>query len=304
MNAAYNGAFNLTNEYNNETNSEALLQASKSYSHLALSGTFGGNMRKEVLNHGLRVDAGHRGARDLQRGERRDRAAEPRSRSSRRQVNSMYGSASFTYNGWWTVEGTARNDWSSTLPQGANSYFYPSVNTSVLLTDLLPALKSGPLSYAKLRGSIAKVGNDASPYQLRTVYNGFSAQFKGLPQFTLSNNIADATLKPELTKSSEIGLEVGFFNGRIDLDASYYDKETRNQIFPLNDLAEHRLPADDDQRRHAQERRRRGAPDGDSAAAGEWLRVDFVVQLRQEREPRRRAVSGRRRRCRSARRGA
>src|SRR5204863_8318768 len=60
---------------------------------------------------------------------------------SRRQVNSIYGAAAFTFNNWWTVEGTARNDWSSTLPEGKNSYFYPSINTSIVLSDAIPALK-------------------------------------------------------------------------------------------------------------------------------------------------------------------
>jgi len=232
VNAAYNGAFQLTNEYNNETNSEALLQANKSYSKVALSGTFGGNIRKEVLNSAA-VSTQGIAAPGIYNVSNAAIALQNQQLETRRQVNSVYGSASFTYNGWWTVEGTARNDWSSTLPQGGNSYFYPSVNTSILLSDLFPGIKTGPLSYAKLRGSIAQVGNDATPYQLRTVFNGFSAQFKGLPQFTLSNNIADATLKPEITKSSEIGLELGFFNGRMDIDASYYNKATRNQIFPL-----------------------------------------------------------------------
>ncbi len=58
-------------------------------------------------------------------------------------MNSTYGSGAFTWDGWWTVEGTARNDWSSTLPQGKNSYFYPSVNTSIVLSDLLPSIR-GP----------------------------------------------------------------------------------------------------------------------------------------------------------------
>jgi len=56
------------------------------------------------------------------------------------QTNSVFGSASLTWNGWWTVEGTARNDWSSTLPRGKNSYFYPSVNTSLVLSDALPSM--------------------------------------------------------------------------------------------------------------------------------------------------------------------
>jgi hypothetical protein len=120
------------------------------------------------------------------------------------------------------------------LPKGNNSYFYPSVNTSIVLSDVLPAVKVGPITYLKLRGSIAEVGNDAVPYQLRTTFAGIASQFRGQPQFTLNDVIADAALKPELTKSSEGGVELGLLNGRVDFDASYYEKNTRNQIFPVS----------------------------------------------------------------------
>lgn len=152
---------------------------------------------------------------------------------SRRQVNSVYGTASFTWDGWWTVEGTARNDWSSTLPDGQNSYFYPSVNTSVVLTDALPGLNSKILSYAKLRGSLARVGNDADVYQLLTTYSGFSTKFGSLPQYSMSDSIANPGLKPELTTAAEVGLELGFLDNRVTVDATYYTKTTRNQIINL-----------------------------------------------------------------------
>ena len=100
------------------------------------------------------------------------------------------------------MEGTARNDWSSTLPKGHNSYFYPSVNTSVVLTDMLPSLRNNYLSYLKVRGSLARVGNDANPYQLRSVYNGSANKFNCLPQFSYSDVVANADLRPEITTSA------------------------------------------------------------------------------------------------------
>ncbi|HEX5437076.1 MAG TPA: SusC/RagA family TonB-linked outer membrane protein [Gemmatimonadaceae bacterium] len=151
----------------------------------------------------------------------------------RQQINSVYGSASLTWDNWWTVEGTARNDWSSTLPKATNSYFYPSFNTSIILTNALPGLKSNVLSYLKLRGGIARVGAAADPYSLLTTYNGQSDKFGSLPQYTLSNNIANANLKPELTTSTEVGAEMEFFNGRGSLDMSWYNKSTKNQVINL-----------------------------------------------------------------------
>ena len=151
--------------------------------------------------------------------------------NQRRQVNSTFAAADFTLNNWWTVGGTARNDWSSTLPKGNNSYFYPSVNTSIVVTDALSALKGRVLSYAKIRASTARVGNDADPYQLRTTYSGLSTKFRSLAQFTLGDVLANADLKPEITHSDEFGAELGLFDGRVTFDGSIYSKYTRNQIF-------------------------------------------------------------------------
>lgn len=229
----YAGGFNLFNSYRNENNTELLALANKQVtSRLSLSGSLGGNHRAERYNSSSQVTSGLSvpGIYNVSNA-----AITPTlgQFQSRRQVNSIYGGASFTFDNWWTVEGTARNDWSSTLPKNSNSYFYPSLNTSVVLTDAIPALKSNTLSYIKLRGAIAQVGNDADPYQLATVFVGNSNKFGSLPLYTLDGTIANANLKPEKTRSTEGGAELGFFDGRITLDMSVYTKETTDQIVNL-----------------------------------------------------------------------
>ena len=227
---SYAGSFNLVNDYNNETNTDGLLTANKAFSRVVLNGTFGGSIRQErrevasVSTSGISVPGIYNVS---------NAAIAPNNQQflSRRRVNSVYGAGSYTWDGWWTVEATARNDWSSTLPVGHNSYFYPSANTSVVLTDALPVLRNSVLSYLKVRASVAKVGNDALPYQLRTTYAGNSNKFNGLPQFSLSDVIANATLRPEITKSTEAGVELSLFNGKANVDASVYDKSTKDQIF-------------------------------------------------------------------------
>ena len=228
---SYNGGFRFFNDYSNENNSDLLVTADRDLtSGIHFLGTAGAAARRTNFRSDTARTAGISvpGIYNVSNA-----AVAPTLGQDiqRKATNSIYGSAAFTLNNWWTVEGTARNDWSSTLPPGENSYFYPSINTSVVLTDAIPALKSNALTYAKLRGSIARVGNDADPYQLQTYYAGLSQKFAGLPQFSLSDVIANAGLKPEITQSGEAGLELGFFNGRASLDASYYDKATRNQIF-------------------------------------------------------------------------
>jgi TonB-linked SusC/RagA family outer membrane protein len=230
LDRSFGGAFTLQNEYNNETNSEALLSANKEIGKFNLTGTFGGAIRKQNYNWNQVSTAGI-SAPGIYNVSNAAIAPQNSQQVSQRQVNSVYGSGAYTWNGWWTVEGTARNDWSSTLPAGKNSYFYPSVNTSIVLSDAIPALRSSVLSYLKVRGSLARVGNDANPYQLRTVFNGSANKFNGLPQFSYSDVVANAELKPEITTSAEGGVELSFLNGRANFDASYYGKTTRDQIF-------------------------------------------------------------------------
>ena len=227
----YFGAFRLINDYNNENTTSLQLTADRNLgSHFAVNALGGSAIRREQFNttstqtSGLTVPGIYNVA---------NAAVTPTlgQTNQRRQVNSVYGSTAFTFNNWWTVEGTARNDWSSTLPTGKNSYFYPSVNTSVVLTDALPGIKNRVISYAKLRASTAKVGNDADPYQLRTTYTGLSTKYNGLPQFTLSDALANADLKPEITHSDEFGAEISLLDGRVTFDGSVYSKFTRNQIF-------------------------------------------------------------------------
>lgn len=230
---SYAGAFSKANQSNTESNVDLLLNANKSFTdRLTFNGLLGGTLRRNtfgssnVSTPGISVPGIYNVS---------NAAITPTLQqfSSDRRVNSIYESGAVTWDNWWTVEATGRTDWSSTLPIGQNSYFYPGVNTSMVLTNAIPSLKSKVLSYAKLRGAFARVGSDATPYQLQTVFQGSSSKFGALPQFSLSNNLANANLKPEQTTSAEVGAELAFLDSRVTLDASYYDKETKNQILNL-----------------------------------------------------------------------
>ncbi|MEP6691169.1 MAG: SusC/RagA family TonB-linked outer membrane protein [Gemmatimonadaceae bacterium] len=230
---SYNGGFAFYNDYRNENNTEGLFLANKQVSQrLALNANFGGNLRVEKFNNATTNTTGILvpGVYNVSNA-----AITPTLTNfkSQRKVNSVYGSGSFTWDGWWTVEGTARNDWSSTLPKGKNSYFYPSVNSSVVLSDMMPSIRNKFLSYAKVRGAYAQVGNDAAPYQLQTPFIGNPQKYAGSQLYRLSDALSNFALRPEKTTSGEGGLELGFFNGRASIDASYYNKKTTDQIINL-----------------------------------------------------------------------
>jgi outer membrane receptor protein involved in Fe transport len=151
----------------------------------------------------------------------------------KKQVNSLLGSAQFAYNDYLFLELTGRNDWSSTLPEGGNSYFYPSVSTSLVFTDVVPSLSlGGVLGYGKIRGGWTRVGNDADPYQLASVYTA-NTPFGSVARYAVPNRIANAELKPEETTAWEIGTELEFLDNRLGLDLTYYDKSTANQILAV-----------------------------------------------------------------------
>ena len=162
---------------------------------------------------------------------------------SKRRLVGLYADLNLSYKSLIFLEGTARNDWSSTLPVQNNSFFYPSVSGSFVFSELLKSTSlANVLSYGKLRSSWAQVGNDTDPYQLlstfaRTTINGSFGSttfpFGSVPALQAGTTIGNINLKPEKTSSFEIGTELGFFNNRISADFSYYKNKSKNQILTI-----------------------------------------------------------------------
>jgi TonB-linked SusC/RagA family outer membrane protein len=142
----------------------------------------------------------------------------------------VFGMGNLGYKNWAFLEATVRNEWSSALPSNNNSYFYYSLGSSVVLTDAFKINKK-VLSYLKLRGSFAQVGNDTGFDRL---YSGYfrneNGSFLGIPFFTGEEVLKNNRLKPEQTQSWEFGSELKLWNGRVNADVTYYSKSTKNQI--------------------------------------------------------------------------
>lgn len=130
------------------------------------------------------------------------------------------------------VGGSMRNDWSSTLPEDNNSYFYPSVRGSFVFSSL-PALQDqNILSYGKVRVGWAQVGRDTNPYELAFTYP-LNTPFGSTPMQSLPNTLPNTELEPEIKTGWEVGAELEFLNNRVSLDATYYYDETENQIIAV-----------------------------------------------------------------------
>src|SRR5262249_32268331 len=127
---------------------------------------------------------------------------------ARQRIIGAFADATLSYKNYAFLNGTVRNDWSSTLPIQNRSYLYPSVSGSFVFTDAFN-IQSKVIDFGKIRAGWAKVGRDADPYELQDVYI-INANFLGIPSATLPNTANNPELKPEFTKELELGTQLSF----------------------------------------------------------------------------------------------
>lgn len=164
------------------------------------------------------------------------------SSESRRNLVGIFADIQANYKGFLYLGLTGRNDWSSTFKKGNNSYFYPSVTSSFIITQAFPNLASNILNFAKIKANWAKVGREAPIYSTDTYWftanpsDGFGPQiqfpFLGQLGRTIGNAAGNPNLGPEFTRSYEVGIEAGFLNDRIRMDLTYFN--TRSTDIILN----------------------------------------------------------------------
>jgi TonB-linked SusC/RagA family outer membrane protein len=154
---------------------------------------------------------------------------------NQRRINSLYGTVGVNWDGYLFVDGTFRNDWSSTLSPENRSYFYPSINLSLVVTEMLSKMGTTVpewLTYAKVRGSAASVGNDLPAYQLYNTYN-IGKDPNGNTTASRNEILFDPTVKNELIKSYEAGAELRLFKSRVGIDFAIYKSNATNQLLNL-----------------------------------------------------------------------
>ncbi|WP_018617051.1 SusC/RagA family TonB-linked outer membrane protein [Segetibacter koreensis] len=164
--------------------------------------------------------------------------APPLEFEGRKRVEGVFAGGTFSYKNTYTLDATIRRDRSSTLPEANNVYYYPSVSAGFVFSQLI---KPTWLSYGKLRANYAEVGGDAPLYTVNDYYvsdiDDNSGQevtsFNGNALFSVNGYKNNPNLKPERTKSFEVGLEMAFFKTRLGFDATYYKAQTVDQILPL-----------------------------------------------------------------------
>ena len=220
---ADNGNYVTRNDTNLEWNSDFLLSYNKSLSEdFAISASLGGNHR-QANSKFVRTNNGGLNAANIFAISNAQNLTATQD-IFRRKVNSLYGLGQVAYLDAVFLDLNYRSDWSSTLPVDNNRFDYYSVGVSGVISDLttLPDW----LSYLKVRGSYAEVGNDTAPFQLSRIA---SLQAGGFIQ--LDTQLPNPNLKPERTQAIEFGFDSRFLDSRLGIDFSYYKTNTIDQLF-------------------------------------------------------------------------
>ncbi len=228
-----NGAYAEHDVVYREVNTDFLLNYRNAYGNFTVDFSIGGNRFNQYAStkQVQTVNLAQPGIYNL------NNAASPLESyqyESEKRINSFYGLAKFGYKDFIFLDITGRNDWSSALATpfsvDGTSFFYPSVSTSFVASNVfkLPEV----ISFAKIRASVAQVGNDTNAYQTSGAFVS-QTPVNGQPTLSDQNFISNSNLKPESTTSFETGFDFRFFKDRLRIDYTYYNATTKDQIISL-----------------------------------------------------------------------
>ena len=148
----------------------------------------------------------------------------------------VFGDVTVGYKNWLFLHGSLRNDWTSLLAKGNNSYLYPDIDASWVFTDAIPSLKSSRfINYGKLRAAYSVTGEvSVPPYSIENTFNvPGNFPYGSLPGLQISGTLNNPKLMPEKSYDKEVGLDLGFWDSRINITADYYNTRTVNQTFAV-----------------------------------------------------------------------
>lgn len=228
------GAYKRENVYFSEWNSDVLLQYTTTLSpvlSLDLTGGLNSMVQKSRYDYGFANGLSVPGVYNLGNASGIVNYIE---RDSKKQINSVLFTGQLSYKDFLFLNITGRNDWSSALTRtdgsGHNSYFYPSVSLSAVLSDMIKLPKA--INYWNIRAGYAEVGSDTDPYRLEKAY-AYATKYGSVASMVLPTTLRDADLKPERMHSWEIGSDISLLNSRIGLNLTYYNTLNSNQIVVL-----------------------------------------------------------------------
>jgi TonB-linked SusC/RagA family outer membrane protein len=148
------------------------------------------------------------------------------------QINSVFGFGQFSFKEMIFIDFTARNDWASILPVKNNSFFYPSVAGSILLSEMFD-LQSAKIDYLKIRGGWSQVGSTGAlaPYNIVPTFGLTNTGFGN--QAFVPNTQFNPELKAETVTGIEFGIDAKLFANRLRISATYYDQQSEDLLVPI-----------------------------------------------------------------------
>jgi TonB-linked SusC/RagA family outer membrane protein len=233
------GYLSVSRSLTQDINSDLIMSIKKNLTQsLFLTASLGNNIYQDYYNQ----SSGTANGLDIPNfyNLRNSSSVTPSEATSKKRTAAFFGDIGLSYKSTIFINGTGREEWSTTMPSNANKFFYPSVSASFVFTEL-PVLKDNKvLSFGKLRASYAIVANDATPYNTSTYYvkanpgdgwtNGVTFPFISKPGWTYSDGMGNSNLKPEQMKSFEVGGELRFFLNRISLDVAYFNNQNSDLL--------------------------------------------------------------------------
>ena len=229
-----NGVYGIFDMFTTERNLDFLASYNKRFNELSVSASAGANSLYSYTSSST-VKTKDRGTGLVVPGLFRlsnilPTALDYSNGVAERAIYSVYGTASLGYKDMIYLDLTARNDWSSTLPEENRSYFYPSASLSLLINEMLGF--NDNISLLKLRGGWAQVGKDTAPYSLYSVLGNVGA-WNNVVRLTTSDRLLNPTLMPEIATSWEVGVDVGLWSNRLRFEGTIYQSDNENQILPI-----------------------------------------------------------------------
>lgn len=215
-----------------EVNYEGGAQFEEDYQDFSVSAYVGANLRTESFNSVVQQTSGGLSTPNFFNIDASVDRPDVSSFKSNKEVRSIYGTATLGYRDLIYVDGSLRNDWSSTLPADDNSYLYYGLSTSLVFTELDAFAGQNLLSFGKLRASIAQVGNDLGPYQVFQTFNT-GTPYGSNPSLSVPSTLNNDALVPAVSTDYEVGLDLRFFDGRVRTDVNYYNSVREDEILSL-----------------------------------------------------------------------
>lgn len=225
--ASDNGYYSLNETSTRQIYGEALLSINKYFANdmFGLTANIGASIEDVKYDQNMYGGKLHGVANLFTYANVNKTTSESSQEGYKKQKQSIFASMQLGYKNMVYLDMTARNDWASTLAgSDTNSFFYPTIGLSGIITEIF-RIQNNILPYLKLRVSYSEVGNEPEPFLTIPTYSLSG----GYP--VTQTRMPNTALKPERTKSWEVGTNMAFFKNKLKLDATFYKSSTYNQFF-------------------------------------------------------------------------